>query len=284
MNLRQAARWLVLLCASVLLLSRSAVGAAVEVVPADNPYAPAYAAIARLSAADRDALPDEKPLSAGAAPVIAEVVKSLGAGRRAESVNWGLDYGAGWSMPFRYVVGVQSITRLAFASVEPDAAGGQVGDRALDVLAFGRQLGRDNLLITLLVERAVEQQAVAYVRKNLARLTPAEAGRLLDGLDTLPRGSDLAGALKRESEMVARPDRLRSLLSAEETKEQGAEFERMMELACVQIADVYREAGEYPERFNDDEAFKQRMQALVPAARGPVGMLPRIILKGAVGG
>jgi hypothetical protein len=381
MSLRHGARLLVLF-SLVLLVSRAA-DVKAPVVPADNPYAPAYAALAKLSNADNQALADGKPLSAEAAPVVAEVVQSLAAGRRAASVDWGLNYEAGSAMSLGYVGGIQRITRLALASTDKASEGGLV-DRSLDVFALGRHAGSENLMITLLVERAIEQKAVAHLRKNLAGVSSAEAGRLLEGMGKLPPGGDFAEALQSEKVFFAdallrevraaldsvagdvspgtvealrmtgiisegkscmvgfetdegafwlKPGEMRQgvallsvdratdgallthkgkmlrlklsskqvsavdfsrlaraikaappgsvleQLNADDVKDHGAEFVRMVELTSAQLGEVYQEAGEHPERFNDDEAFKRRLESLTPLARGAASMLPKIIAR-----
>jgi len=135
-------------------------------VPADNPYAPAYAAMARLSEADRKALAERKPLSAEAAPVVGDVRRALSAGGQAKSVDWGINYEAGSEMSFPFITGIRNFPRLVFLAAGKPAAG-EVVDLSLDVFALARHAGRENMLITWMVERVLEQQATAWVEKKL---------------------------------------------------------------------------------------------------------------------
>lgn len=355
----------------------------VPAVPADNPYAPAYAAIARLSQEDRIAVAQGKPLSADAVSIGGEVSRALAAGRQAASVDWGLDYAKGTGMNMPHITGLRQISRLALASTEK-ASTSDLVDRSLDVLALARHAGRENIVILMMMQRALEQQTATFLQKNLSRLSPDDARRLLAGMETLPSGADLKETLKREKAVFAdallnevrivlapldekqpaptseeeplrmtaivsegrapligfelngeafwlkpgqsrrevtllrvdiekdqaflvRNERMVSLklsakkivpidlsllaeaiktapensplrmLEVADVKEHGAEFVRMLELTSAQLDEIYTEVTAHPERFENNESFKNRLQALTPLARMSAEMLPQII-------
>lgn len=164
-------------------------------LPADNPYAPAYAALARLSPADQEALQMGKPASAAAAPALAEIARALAAGRTATSVNWGVDYehfSVSSNIPFATESVLLSKIALANAANAPAPV---LVDRALENLALARHFGRDSFLISFLVERAIEGRTGDWLQKHLSQLSPQDAARFLAALDTLPPGGDLTSAL-----------------------------------------------------------------------------------------
>jgi hypothetical protein len=167
----------------------------VKTVPPDNPYAPAYAALARLSPADLEALKTGKPASDAATPLITEIAHGLAAGRTASSVNWGVDYehfNPSTNIPL--INESFLISKIALADAE-HASSPALVDRALDSLTLAHHFGRDNLLIAFVVERAIENRTGDWLQKHLAQISPQDAARFLAALDKLPPGGDLASAL-----------------------------------------------------------------------------------------
>lgn len=222
MKLIAFARLSVCVCFAFLLGEASSRGAepGLPALPASNPYAPAYAAFERLTHVDREALAAKKPLSAEAAPIIAEVTRALAAGRGAESVDWGLNYDAGAAMSFQHLLSIRHLSGVALVSAD-QLAPGELVERALDVMALARHAGRENFVITLMMERALEQQAATSLQNNMPRLSSADAQRLLAEMDKLPPGGDFAGALEIEKAFFADAllNDVRAALGSEDEKD-----------------------------------------------------------------
>ncbi|MBW8781001.1 MAG: hypothetical protein JF599_03810 [Verrucomicrobia bacterium] len=188
-------RFAAIVCGVMVTSLSPAAGTNVVVPPADNPYAPAYAALARLSPADLEALKAGKPASAAAAPLMAEIARGLAAGRTASSVSWGVDY-EHFSISTNIPLTSESLllTKIALADTE-GAPPSVLVDRALDDLALAHHFGQNNLLISFMVERAIETRTDDWLQKHLAQFSPKDAARFLAGLNTLPPGGDLTSAL-----------------------------------------------------------------------------------------
>lgn len=190
----------------VVLVSSLKADAPKPLPPASNPYAPAYAALARLSPADLEALKAGKPASAAAAPLVAEISRSLAAGRDVPSVDWGVDYAhANFATAIPFCSETVALSKIALADAEA-APSPAIVDRALDTLSLGRHLGRDSFLISFMVQRAVESRTSDWLQKHMTQLSPQDAARFLSALEKLPPGGDLATALTIEKMMFV--DRL----------------------------------------------------------------------------
>jgi len=170
-------------------------------LPADNPYAAAFAALSRLSPDDKEALVSGKPASPAAVPLLAEINRALDAGRQSRSVDWGIDYE---HFDFSTIIpGISesaAISKIVLSEAESHSAPNLV-DRTLGTLALARHLGKDTPLISLLTQWALEARTNDWLRSNFPRLSQQDAVRLLTGLDRLPSGGDLATALAVEKMM-----------------------------------------------------------------------------------
>lgn len=165
-------------------------------LPADNPYAPAYAAMAGLGREDYDAIYAGKAPSAAALLALNEISRTLNAARPARDIDWGIDTSRA-NPDLKSVMPAFRITRLVVSSLEHVPAG-ERAERLLGVMAIGRHLGREELLITLSMQHAVDSRVYKWLEKNRGQLTPDEARRLLAGLSTLPKATTLPAALTTE--------------------------------------------------------------------------------------
>ncbi len=167
-------------------------------LPAGNPYAAAFTALARLTPADKEALIDGKPASPAAAPVVAEINRALAAGRRATSVDWGLDYDhANFSSSFKNITESRILAKIALAQADKLPAAAFI-DRSIDIFALAGQVGRDAPLINFLTQIAIQGLTDKFLEKSLSKLSPQDARRLLTGLDSLPAGGNLGTTLAVE--------------------------------------------------------------------------------------
>jgi hypothetical protein len=167
-------------------------------LPAGNPYAAAFAALARLTPADKEALTTGKPASPAAAPVVAEINRALSSARRESSVDWGMDYEhADFSTPLIGISESRAIAKIALAQADKLPAPALV-DRSIEIFALAGHVGRDAPLINLMVQRNIEKMTCDALEKNLSKLSPQDARQLIAGLNALPLSGDLATALAVE--------------------------------------------------------------------------------------
>lgn len=166
-------------------------------LPQENPYAAAFAAVKGLGKEDRDALNAGRPTSPEAARAMDEIVGALAAGRRAESVDWGMDYGRGANPVMLALMPGFPVMRAGIASVNQAPPGERV-ERLLGVLAYGRHVGSEGLLVTMMMQRAAENRVATWVETHRDQLTSDDARQLLAGLQTLPKATSFAQTLAKE--------------------------------------------------------------------------------------
>ena len=167
-------------------------------LPAGNPYAAAFTALARLTPADKEALLDGKPSSPAATPVVAEINRALAAGRQVNSVDWGVDYEhINFSTSIKNVTESRNIAKIALTQANKLPVPVLV-DSSIEIFALAGHVGRDAPWINLLVQRAIEGLTDNMLEKNLSKLSPQNARKLISSLDRLPPGGDLATALAVE--------------------------------------------------------------------------------------
>ena len=166
-------------------------------LPQDNPYAAAFSAFKGLGKEDRDALNAGTPTSPEAVRAMDEIVASLAAGRRVEPVDWGTDYSKGAATNLEKLMPALPFVRAGIASLNHVSPGERV-ERLLGVLACGRHVGSEGLLLTFGVQRSTESRVATWLEKHRDQITPEEASQLLAGLETLPAGTTLAHTLMQE--------------------------------------------------------------------------------------
>jgi len=131
-------------------------------------------------------------------------------GSRVRQCNWGLTLEDGPATLLPHVGKMRTLVRLAtlHARGELDYEGPR--DAKKDMAAvenlvaavqLGRHIGEDDLLITYLVQNALEQTAVELIAYNVYRLHPDAQTLLLSRLASITRASTLSDALIGEKQV-----------------------------------------------------------------------------------
>ena len=124
--------------------------------------------------------------------------------RRASTMprcEWGLDLSAGPHMVMPHLSKARQMARFAclharhsFQSEQPDAALETLGN----TLLMARCLGEDQILISLLVQYAIEHMVIDVLAQKLTDLDAAHLDALTERLDGLPKGGSLRAAFEFE--------------------------------------------------------------------------------------
>jgi len=174
-------------------------------------YWSAFALLPRLDedqqAAVQKSLDALGPMDKKLIPVVessAPSLKELHRAAKLPSCVWGtaLDEGINAMMP--HLSKVRELSRLACLRAqlrfEQGQAAGAIED-ATAVMVLGRHAGSDGLLISVLVDYALERQAIRLVAAYLPRLQPDALGTLSRKLDALPAGKTMQQAILQEKEV-----------------------------------------------------------------------------------
>lgn len=170
-------------------------------VPADNPYAPALAAYAALSRVDQDELRSGRATSPAALAALDVIVGCFAAGRRSPRVDWSVDDGAPVPEALDHIVPAVCLWEIVGLYADGLLTLTARREAALDMLAFGRHLARDGLLVQLQYQYDVTDAALDHLEAILPELALAERSTLDASLRALPQGGTLATALAREKTM-----------------------------------------------------------------------------------
>jgi hypothetical protein len=124
--------------------------------------------------------------------------------RRAASMpacDWGLEFSAGPHMVMPHLSKARELTRYAVLHARQQLADGQA-DKALrtfrDTLVLARHAGADNVLITALVQYAIEQLVIDAASRQLPSFDAKQLDTLVGYVDSLPKGSSMTECLKLE--------------------------------------------------------------------------------------
>jgi len=136
-----------------------------------------------------------------AATGVEKSLQYLHRGARLPRCDWSLDYEDGIGLLLPQLSRARTLTvyaclraRLAFA----DGRSAEGLDDALAVMALGRHVAVDPIMVSLLVGYALEQQAVNVLAPVLPKLDAAALRRLGEGLDGLPSAATIEQALIME--------------------------------------------------------------------------------------
>jgi hypothetical protein len=204
----------VLPCALALLLPGQA--------PAQGPDAPpkptknaalkywqAFVLVPRLSEAQVKVLYEEGNLKDPEVPKLLDACKDalhcLHLGARLPQCDWGLNYEEGPGSLMPHISKARELINLAVLRACYRCEQGkyqEAVDDALDGLALARHIGTDGLLISLIVQYAVEVRVQTEFAVYLPRLDAAALQKLAAGLDALPPGGTLRKGLKSEKEIA----------------------------------------------------------------------------------
>lgn len=104
--------------------------------------------------------------------------------------DWGIDLSEGPEVLLPHLAKAKAVALAAQFRMRYFVAQGQAGEAvqdALGALALGRQLGADSILISALVQIAIDSIVFNAVAENYHGLDAAAAGQLLVGIDALPK-------------------------------------------------------------------------------------------------
>jgi hypothetical protein len=136
------------------------------------------------------------PLDDAARKLVADSEKSFLYLRRGAALprcDWSLDYEDGPSLLLPYLDKARTLALLACLRARLALADGRPADGLDDVLAaftLGRQVA-DRIMICLLVDYAIEQNAIDATALLLPKLDPAALRRVAERLDALPPAATL---------------------------------------------------------------------------------------------
>ncbi len=140
--------------------------------------------------------------------------RSLAELRRAGSIrvcDWNLDYSQGAELTLPHLQKARDLCRVMLARASHRVAEGKIDDASDDIIAVfqtARHCGTSPVLISLLVDVALETFATRVVARHLPRFSPAQAERFAARLEELPHASTFAACLRCEgvyfSDWIAR--------------------------------------------------------------------------------
>lgn len=137
-------------------------------------------------------------------PIVAQFHASLRELQRARSVapcDWNLDYATGPELLLPHLQKARDLSRAALLRARLRFAAGEIDAAIADVLAvlkLAHDCGVSPLLISLLVDAAIENLATDVLAANLPRLQPAQLDQLAAALKPLPPTASLTDCLRLE--------------------------------------------------------------------------------------
>ena len=118
-------------------------------------------------------------------------LSNLRRGARMGRCDWGLDYSHGPDLMLPHLAKGRQLARLALLRARRHFEQGRPRDGVVDALAamqLGRHLGTDPIMISILVQYAVEQMSADLLARHLSKLSPEELDHLAEFLDKQPAG------------------------------------------------------------------------------------------------
>lgn len=149
-----------------------------------------------------------EPVSNGLKTIVAHFSKSLRELHRARSIStcdWNLDYDAGPGMLLPHLSKARDLSRAALLRARLRFATGKTDAAIEDVVAvlkLARNCGGSPVLVSLMVDAAIEDMATDVLAANLMKLTPQQLDNLVAALKTLPATTSLADCLRVESDVL----------------------------------------------------------------------------------
>ncbi|MAD80693.1 MAG: hypothetical protein CMJ50_07615 [Planctomycetaceae bacterium] len=177
--------------------------------PTENAALAYWQAFALLPTVDKDLdkLVSEAPtvkLDDRTKELVKKSKASLACMRRAASLpacDWGLEFSAGPHMVMPHLSKARQMARYACLHARQQLADGQP-DKALktirDVFVLARHSGADDMLISILVQYAVEQIVIDTVSQELPNFDAKQLDVLAGYLDALPEGGSMTESLRQE--------------------------------------------------------------------------------------
>jgi hypothetical protein len=163
-----------------------------------------------MSDADRDYLTTkqgmEQKLPERFGPVVANYDNQFSLVRQAAhstvSCDWGLDLGDGPNLMLPHLARAKAVARTAQLRAVWDLQHGRQNDARDDLLAafvLGRNAANDGLLISALVQFAIEGLDYATIAQNFSEFSPDTLKQLVDGFDAAPVRHTMAPCITTET-------------------------------------------------------------------------------------
>jgi len=156
----------------------------------------------KVSAASKSV---DAPLSPEVQKIISRCRTSLRELERARHVpccDWQLDYEAGPWLRLTHLQQARMLSRAALVRSRLRFAGGEMNGAASDavsVLKLARDCGGSPVLVSMLVDAAIEEEATAILAANLPRLNPQQLDDLAEAIKQLPPTPSLAESVRSEA-------------------------------------------------------------------------------------
>lgn len=159
----------------------------------------------------RDAAEKPGPVSEAAAKIIAQgdsAMRELHRGARCSRCVWAtpLEDGAETLLP--HCGKARQLARLACARARLNFQQGRPSaaiDDLASVMTLGRHLATDGVLVSVLVDYAVERLAIETAARHLGDLQPAQLQEFAERLDRLPAATTMHRAMESEKECLLEP-------------------------------------------------------------------------------
>lgn len=162
------------------------------------------------------------PVAAELEPVVDSFRLSLQELHRAAAVtpcDWNLDYDAGAECLLPHLERARTLSKAGLLRARLRFAEGEADEAVADVLAvlkLARDCGASPVLVSLLVDAAIEKSAAEVLAANLGRLSADQLDRLAEALAGLPPAPVVADCLRHEGRMFG--DWMARFIDAEAAK------------------------------------------------------------------
>ncbi len=160
-----------------------------------------------------------EPISDELRPIVARFDTALRELHRARAVtacDWNVDYDAGPELLLPHLQQARDLSRAALLRARLRFAAGAADEALEDVLAvlkLARDCGGSPVLISLLVDIAMENMATEVLAANLPKLTPQQLDDLTTAWKTLPTTPSVADCMRLEGRLFG--DWIERLLNTE---------------------------------------------------------------------
>jgi hypothetical protein len=163
-----------------------------------------------------------EPISDELRPIVARFDTALRELHRARGVaacDWNLDYDAGPELLLPHLQKARDLSRVALLRARLRFAAGAADEALGDVLAvlkMARDCGGNPLLVSLLVDIAIENMTTEILAANLPKLSPQQLDGLAAAWKTLPTTPSMADCVRLEGRLFG--DWIERLLNTEAAK------------------------------------------------------------------
>ena len=163
-----------------------------------------------------------EPVSDDVQPIVARfdnALREMHRARRVTVCDWNLNYDDGPRCLLPHLQKARELSRAALLRARLRFAAKATDDAVADVVAalkMARDCGSSPLLISLLVDMAVENMATEVLAANLASLSPQQLDSLAAVLKTLPATPSVADCIRFEGQMFG--DWMERFINAEAAK------------------------------------------------------------------